>query len=296
MCQVPVIVIQPETVDRGYGLPECLREVGFTNVTSIGVGPEVLADPHVSALVDQRGARIHSGASLTREQVACFVSHQRAQAQGSMLKDPGWLIILEDDAQVRPGLHDFAVALSTLNYARPAIISLFSDGRVVPSRRHAPVVVGPAHVRRLEFPPAYAVGYAMNLEASRLSERYQGWPIFCRADWPPWASQADFFITDPLLVGHTLGDSTMTRIAASPRGMRRGLRTLAKATGFQFLVSARSYRGDLPLYWRHALRPSILNSLHSLRRRPVHISELTGAPDAPALPREAGAKRAFDEG
>lgn len=263
---MPIIVIQPPKVDRGYRLVERLQELGFTDIMRMGVGPEILANPTVRELLDQRGARMHSGAALTGEQVACFVSHQTAQGFGADLPENEWIIVLEDDAQVGDEFQAFAVALSRLTYDRPAVISLFSDGRVVHSRRQQVAFVGPSRVRLLRFPPAYAVGYAINGRACRLSRNYQAWPIFTRADWPPWAALADFFIADPCIVAHRPGESTMAHVSASPKGLRRVARGLTKVAGLQFLARPQSFRGQLPLYWRHALRPSLIHALDMVDR------------------------------
>lgn len=262
---MPVVVISPPTVDRGYLLVQDLHALGFGLVRVVGIGPEALGSPSIQARMDQRGAKVHSGAELTAEQVACLLSHQLAICDIAYGMGSEWTIILEDDALVDERLAAFADSLSKLRTDSPAIVSLFSLGRVI-ARSFAPhLEIGSTVLLPLAAPPASAVGYVINRSAVEVARRFKSWPIFTRADWPPWACLVRFYIAEPLLVGHREGVSTMPHVKESPRGARRWRRSLAKAFGVHFAVHPQSYKGNFSLYVRHAIVPSVQ---HALRRVP----------------------------
>lgn len=260
---MPVVIISPPTVDRGYFLAQDLHALGFDLVRAVGVGPEAISSPSIQARMDQRGAKVHSGAKLTPKQVACLISHQMAICDTAYEMGSEWTIILEDDALIDGNLKAFADSLSKLRTDSPLIVSLFSLGRVI-DRNFAPhLELGNIELRPLAAPPASAVGYAINRSAVEVARRFQSWPIFTRADWPPWACLVRFYLTEPLLVAHREGISTMPHVEQSPRGARRLRRSVAKVLGLHFAVHPQSYKGNLILYVKHAIVPSVQ---HAIRR------------------------------
>jgi hypothetical protein len=262
---LPVVVISPPGIDRAYALPKRLGELGFTRVTSVGVGPEVLDDPAVGGRVDQRGARIHSGGPLSPEQVACLVSHEIAVTSAP---DASWVVVLEDDAAVSQSLADLARVLASWNPPGATIVSLFSLGRIVPAMgRSSSINLGRFTLRKLLCPPASAVGYAFNRSAADVvrASHVLGSPIFTRADWPSWSVNVDFFLAHPFVVGHQAGESTMPSTRNSPRGAPRVARGMGKLLGIPFLVHPRSFHSDPRLFLRYSWFPSVAFHLENGR-------------------------------
>ncbi len=266
---VPTIIVRPPNLHRDLGLAGRLRELGFRDVRETGVGPDVMSTEAVHRRLDQRGARIHSGAALTPEQVACCISHEMAILEEALPSGATWSIILEDDALVDDRLTQFATGLADVAPSEPTIISLFSMGRSTPTFRQPGQAVGGHDLRRLTAPPASAVGYAINRPAAEVVQNFSSWPIFCRADWPLWGAMVTFYLCDQPVVGHEDQRSTMLGIPESPRGLRRILRGLLKVTGTQFVLHPSSYGSDVSLYFRHAVWPSATFGIYSSRRRLV---------------------------
>lgn len=230
------------------------------------MGPEVIDDPEVRSRLDLRGARVHSGAMLTDEQVACLLSHHTAITDSAERARCPWSVVLEDDARIEQGFEEFLQALPSLDLRHPAIISLYSMGKVVPKRRGTAVSLGGTRIVPLSAPPASAVGYAVNAPAVNIIRNFEYWPIFTRSDWPPWSGRINFYLTSPFLVGHEDGPSTMRSIPDSPRGLRRFARALSKFSLMSFAAAPDSYRRSLPLYLRHAWLPSVRYLKHDLSR------------------------------
>lgn len=266
--EVAVFVIDPPSVGRGYGLVEQLEGLGLGWVIRTGFGPEVVDQSEIGSRVDQRGAHLHSGGPLTREQIACFASHEEAICQKLNPTDSAWRVILEEDAAVDERFAEFIEDLSILNFARPTIVALFSLGRVVKSRQlRREIRAGGSSLERLVVPPASAVAYAINAAATEVVRRHRHWPIFTRSDWPVWSAEMDFYIANPFVVGHVQGPSTMSGVTASPEGLVRAGRMIRKAVGGPFLLHSSSYGGSVRRYWRHALMPSIVYGAASLESR-----------------------------
>jgi hypothetical protein len=245
-----------------------LASLGFIEVHTVGYGPDILRDEATAGRVDQRAAKLFSGAELSPEQVACMLSHEAAICWDGAKATGDWRVILEDDAIVGTDFVAFTKALSTCSLHRPSVISLFSMGRVVRTRRgNIPNQVQELGLTRLLCAPASAVGYAINNAAIEIVRDARHGKIFTRSDWPSWSGRVDFYLSDPFIVGHQTGASTMRNLPRSPSGLRRFVRAAAKALAIPFFMSPSSYRGDFSLYVRHAWLPSALFLADSIRKR-----------------------------
>lgn len=263
---VAIDVISPPSLDRGHPVFHDLAKLGVVNVRRVGFGPEVVDDPQVRSRLDPRGARVHSGAVLTDEQVACLLSHHAAITESMERARCPWSIVLEDDARIEEGFEEFLRGLPSVDLHHPAIISLYSMGKIVPQQRATAIRLGGTKVIPLNAPPASAVGYAVNVQAVDVIRQFGNWPIFTRSDWPPWSGLINFYLCDPFVVGHEDGPSTMPSIPASPRGLRRFARAVSKLSLVSFAAAPESYGRSLPLYLRHSWLPSIRYLTHDLLR------------------------------
>lgn len=253
-------------MSRGYPIFDDLHRLGVCNVRRVGVGPEVVRHPHVRSRLDFRGARVHSGAVLTEQQVACFLSHNIAILDSADRTQCQWAVVLEDDARIEESFKDFLNRLEHLSLNRPVIISLFSLGKIVPQHRGLSIKLGNTELVPLSAPPASAVGYAVNLQAVEVIRKFANWPIFTRSDWPPWSGLVKFYIADPFVVNHEEGPSTMFSLPDSPRGLRRLARGVSKLSMASFAAAPDAYGRSISLYTKHSWLPSIRYFANDLQR------------------------------
>lgn len=248
-----LIVISPPGSARFASIERQLTEHSLSVDQVVGVLGENLDASWVSGHVDQRAARIHQGAELTARQIGCYVGHRQAW-EAAYKSGSEWATVLEDDAIVSPHFRDTVDGLDRLFCQKPTVISFLSTGRhALRTRGTAREVAPEVVIRPLRWPPNSAVGYAMNRAAMRLRLECEAL-ISSTADWPPWAADAQFWVTDPWIVGHSDGASLIG--AAGPDAVHGFGASLTKALWLRFILAPQPYRSNPVRYWRHAYAPA----------------------------------------
>lgn len=187
-----------------------------------------------------------SRSRISRSELACKTGHARAYA---LAPPGGWLLVCEDDADVRlPGVAAALGLLDQLGQDTPTVVSLYLGPWSVVRVADASVPV-----LECEIPPDGSLGYFINATACALASGR--WETVRPADWPLWARDCRFLVVPGALTSAPgapsliAGDSTRNRRAM--RSVREAGTRLAQVTGA--ILLARSswgvYRVSDWWYW-----------------------------------------------
>lgn len=259
-----ISVVSPPESSRRQGMKTQLRKFGISPNGFFGIMGENLEAGWIVRHVDQRSAKIHQGAPLTRRQIACVVGHRQAWA-ASLDSGDEWGVVLEDDAVLLPNFAQVLSDLHHLKWREPVIVSFLSTGRHTMRHRPPETEIGDGvRIHRLRWPPNSAVGYAMNQSAMKLRFEREGM-ISTPTDWPPWAAYVRFMITVPWIVEHPPGPSLIdVRDSANSNSVKR---KVSKALWWRFVAAPQPYYWSPRCYWRHSYAPSAHQITHQTGSR-----------------------------
>jgi hypothetical protein len=196
---------------------------------------------------------------ISRSEVACKVGHARAYEQGGR---DGWLLVCEDDAELRAPVVERVVGLlAGLAAATPTIVSLYLGPWSVVRVRDPEVPLLDCAI-----PPDGSVCYFINEAARDLAARR--WETVRPADWPVWARRCRFLIVPggarPLPDAVSLIGTDSNRHARAVGSLPAAARRLGQVSGA--MVFARSSRGVYGVrdWWFWEIRQRVLWRLPAL--------------------------------
>ena len=149
--------------------------------------------------VDQLSIAQQARAPLTPGELGCLLSHRLAWHR---FLDSGatWGLVLEEDAEILPGLRDICVSVETAKWRSASIISLEhrrSSSEMFPLMRYRKRPVdGERDIYRSLSPTWGAAGYLLNRPAAERLLR-GGIPAVAPADWPYEAAGCRFYVAWP---------------------------------------------------------------------------------------------------
>lgn len=209
---------------RNPALVPALESLGFV-VRVVGVAASEL-----------EWDRLAEGCRISRSELACRIGHARAYDEG---RATGWLMVCEDDADLRGEVVERARALlATLDAEEPTIVSLYLGPWSV-----VRVVDADPLLLEAVSPPDGAVCYFIN--AAARDHAAARWDAVRPADWPLWARHCRFLIVPggavPLVgvESRVAADSDRHRRVGS--SAREAIRRIGQVSGAVLL--ARSSRG-----------------------------------------------------
>jgi hypothetical protein len=205
--------------------------------------------------------RLADGCRISRAELACRIGHARAY---DMARSPGWLLVCEDDADLRcPVVESTLDLLTTLDDATPTVVSLYlGPWSVVRSIGGSPPLL------EAVSPPDGAVCYFINAAARAVAGAR--WDTLRPADWPLWARHCRFLIVPGGAVpisgvpSRIAPDSGRHRRAA--RSGREALRRLGQVSGAVLLASSSRGVYGVRDWWFWEVRQRLLWRLPGLAR------------------------------
>jgi glycosyl transferase, family 25 len=187
-------VISLARSDRRTAISGALERAGASFHIEDALDARVFTDEQFHAIYDDAAARRRYGRSLSRAEVACFVSHRRVWQKVADSGKPA--VIVEDDALFEPP-HRFESFLhaSGVQLARAADIVLLGRSKV--HRRSARWIALNEPLKRYTIVDGFrvgvpfkqwtsgAVGYWLSAEAARQALEHSSGPVAALLDdWP----------------------------------------------------------------------------------------------------------------
>jgi|LakMenEpi03Aug12_release.lakeMendotaPanAssembly.Ray.scaffolds.fasta_scaffold180514_2 GR25 family glycosyltransferase involved in LPS biosynthesis len=159
-------------------------------------------------LVDQDRNVVFLGRKLTNNEKKCLLSHNSVIKS---FKDE-WNIVFEDDAIINYNrFSEFAKTLSSINIKKPTILLLYIGVHGVFVRKKSRIFKGISAHKCLALPSG-AVGYAMNLAASRIIQNCT--TLTGTADWPTWSRLINYYGVLPAMIHHDFSAQSITQVGA----------------------------------------------------------------------------------
>jgi glycosyl transferase family 25 len=154
----------------------------------------VISDSEFSALYDDESARNRHGRSLSRAEVACFISHREVWKK--IAESGHGAIVLEDDALLEPAFFERVLLVSDKQFASIADVVLL--GRSKLSRASAKQTYFHEPLKRVDLIEGMrvgipfkqwtsgAVGYWISAHGARLALSHTNGPVKALLDDWPW--------------------------------------------------------------------------------------------------------------
>lgn len=260
------LIIGLEDSTRVGDLNLRLRSMGFDPRGIVAVDGRAMSALEIDAVAVRRAGKHLYGVDLSPPQIGCHLSHRAAFKRFVSTNDP-WALICEDDAFPLPDLSLLRTWIGSWAATNPTIVECFSAGRVNVARQVLRTSAD-VSVQRLKTFPGFTVAYFINTAAARLALEYDG-PVTSRADWPQWATEVNFWRTQPNSVLHgepgAIQSSTMSLPDSMESWPTKLARWLSLLSGITFVRLRRYYPGGIRQYYQHAVAPSLHYWLSQLR-------------------------------
>jgi len=158
--------------------------------------------------VNQSSNVVFLGRELALNEKKCLLAHN------SLIKSftEEWNIVFEDDAIINASpFSDFARRLQSIDTKKPIIFLLYIGVHGVFTRKKSKDFKGISAHKCLALPSG-AVGYAMNLPASRIIQNCTS--LTGTADWPTWSRFINFYGVFPAITHHDFSAPSIAQIGA----------------------------------------------------------------------------------
>lgn len=259
---IVVFVIALDDSSRAGALTHALASLGLSSRRISAVDGRRMAPEQLRAHAFPQAGRTLYGAELTPTQVGCVLSHRVVYAEFVESGAP-WALILEDDAYPSVDLQDVLRWVPDHEWPRPTVVELFSAGRINLSATSM-LSEGGLLFQKLKTFPGFTVAYLINRAAAQRALAHHG-RVASRADWPAWAADIDFWRVVPNVVAHgspgPAATSTMLPLGDVESLWAKAVRWIGLVTGVSYLRLRHHYPGGVRQYYRHAVKPPVLNWL-----------------------------------
>jgi hypothetical protein len=255
MSQIPIFIISLPNSTRVNLIKTQLEQLNLEFEIIQGIDGKLLTESDVLASVNRKSCRARLGYEISKGLIGCYLGHLSAY-ETAKSKDCEWVLILEEDVQVKElsvkVIEEFQKILSD----QPKIIQLFSRSSRLADKRT--FVQLQQNYFGFRFRPRLvgngAAAYLINKKALTLATQL---PYVTGApDWPPWSQEIEFYGIYPWMFheGPTGSEIPNNKITNYKYKSRR----IQQILGIHYLIYRGSYKSFTD-YYKEEINPYLLH-------------------------------------
>jgi GR25 family glycosyltransferase involved in LPS biosynthesis len=254
MSQIPIFIISLPNSTRVDSIKSQLEQLGLKFEVVQGVDGKLMTESDIATNVDTNSCYARLGYEISTGLIGCYLGHLSVYEKAKS-KDCEWVLVLEEDAQIKEFSMEVIQEFQDILSEQPAIIQLFSRSNRLADKRT--FVRLRDNYFGFRFRPRLigngAAAYLINKKALYLAT--QSRTVKGAPDWPPWSQKVEFYGIYPWMFFEGPTGSEIPNNAIDTNRYR--FRRVQQVLGIHYFVYRSSYTGFLG-YFMEEIRPYFL--------------------------------------